>query len=82
MMKCKECEHCKMRSRANVKYAGYGTYGRGEFWCEHPDAAKLPLRAFGNSAPKFIGFGTVEKDSKLQMKTSPRWCPLRGKKNE
>lgn len=80
-MKCKECEYCKMRGRANVKYSGYGIYGRGEFWCEHPDTTKLPPRAFGRSAPSFIGFGTREKDSKPQIKTSPRWCPLRKEKN-
>ncbi len=80
-MKCKECEHCKMRGRANVKYSGNGMYGRGEFWCENPDTVKIPLNGFGNSAPGFIGFGTMEKDSKLQIKTSPRWCPLRKGKN-
>lgn len=78
-MKCKECEHCKMTSRANIKFAGggYGGYGRGEFFCEHPDVGKMHPRDFGNRAPGFIGFGTMEKESVVQIKTSPRWCPLR-----
>lgn len=75
MAKCKECEHCKMLSRANA-VAGY-IYGRGEFWCRNPETDKLPLKIFGSKAPGFIGFGTPEKESKIQVKTSPRWCPIR-----
>lgn len=28
----------------------------------------------------FIGFGTNTFESPLQLKTSPRWCPLKSKK--
>lgn len=34
----------------------------------------------GNQMPSFIGFGTPEYDTKLTVKTSPRWCPRRKKK--
>lgn len=83
MKRCKECKYCKMQARANVLYSGIGrAYGRGYFFCEHPETSKLPHGAFGNSAPGFIGFGTTDRESKLTVKTSPRWCPLRkaGKK--
>lgn len=78
-MKCRECEYCKMQRRANIKFAGHGHggYGRGEFYCEHPESHNLPLKSFGIKAPRFIDFGTCEKDTVVQIKTSPRWCPLR-----
>lgn len=76
--KCKECEHCKMLARAKSLYAGSGYfYGRGEFFCEHPETNKLPQNAFGRKMKGFIGFGTPERVSILQTKTSPRWCPKR-----
>lgn len=78
-MKCKDCKYCKMGHRANIKFAGggYGSYGRGVFFCEYPEVYKLPLKAFGNRAPRFISFGTCERETVVQIKTSPRWCPLR-----
>ena len=72
--KCRECDFCKMTTRANAKYSGYAIYGRGEFSCENPETKKLPRKAFGNKLEGFIGFGTPERESKLTLKTSPRWC--------
>ena len=34
-------------------------------------------KAFGNKVEGFIGFGTPERESKLTLKTSPRWCQKR-----
>ena len=78
-MECKECEYCQMTRRADIKFAraDYGSYGRGIFYCTHPDIQTMPVRAFGNRAPGFIEFGTMEKDSVVQIKTAPRWCPRR-----
>ncbi len=77
--KCSECDFCEMITRANAKFSKSGIYGRGEFFCENPETKKLPVKAFGNKAEGFIGFGTTEKESKLTLKTSPRWCPRRAK---
>ena len=76
-MNCRECEYCKMRSRADVTLAGNGIYGRGEFRCEHPETGKIPVKVFGNRMPGFIGFGTMDRRSVVQIKTHPRWCPLK-----
>ena len=75
--KCSECDFCKMTTRANAKFNKSGIYGRGEFFCENPETEKLPKKAFGNKMEGFIGFGTPERESKLTLKTSPRWCPKR-----
>lgn len=78
--RCKECQHCELRNRAEDKFAsGYG-YGRGYFFCENQETKRLPREAFGNQMPSFIGFGTPEYDTKLTVKTSPKWCPRRKKK--
>lgn len=45
MMKCREREYCKMTGRANINFAGHGSYRRGQFYCQHPDTDKLPVRA-------------------------------------
>ena len=77
--RCKECQHCELRNRAESKFAGRYGYGRGCFFCENQETKRLPREAFGNRMPSFIGFGTPEYDTKLTVKTSPRWCPRRNK---
>lgn len=71
--KCKYCEFCKDRGRAQSQC---GMLGRKEYWCVNPETKKLPISAFGNRASCFIGFGEHRSiDSPLQLKTAPRWCP-------
>lgn len=76
--RCKECQYCELHNRADSRFVGWHSYGRGYFFCENSETKKLPIKEFGNKMPGFIGFGTPEYDTKLKMKTSPRWCPLRG----
>ena len=79
--RCKECQHCKLKGRAESKFSGtYTGSGRGYFYCENPEAKKLPREAFGNQMPEFVGFGTPEYNTKLTTKTSPKWCPRRKKR--
>lgn len=78
--RCKECQHCELRNRAESKFTGGYGYGRGYFFCENQETKRLPREAFRNQMPSFIGFGTPEYDTKLTVKTSPRWCPRRKKK--
>lgn len=68
--KCTECAYCKMTHRA----AGWN--GRGNFYCTHPKAKKLPQEAFGHKDMCFICFGTAKADTQPTVKTRPRWCPL------
>ena len=75
--KCSECYYCKMHGRADTRYAGIGRsgYGRGNFFCEHPGAQNLKDNR-GLPKTAFIGYGTAESTTRLQLKTMPRWCPL------
>lgn len=69
-----------MRMVYSLKFTGGYGYGRGYFFCENQETKRLPREAFGNQMPSFIGFGTPEYETKLTVKTSPRWCPRRKKK--
>lgn len=75
--KCSECCYCKMRGRADAKFAGHGNagYGRGHFYCKHPAIKNMEDKR-GYPRQGFIGFGTTKHDSQVQIKTRPRWCPL------
>mgnify|MGYP004627224143 FL=1 len=72
--KCAECKHLKMNGRSNGTYY---SFGRGEYFCEHPEAKRLPTEAFGRKMERFVCFGTNEYETKPTIKTSPRWCPIR-----
>ena len=67
--KCTECEYLIMHHRSGGIYS---SYGRGEYCCEHPVSRRLPAKAFG----------TNERETRPTIKTAPRWCPKKGKKNE
>ena len=75
--KCTVCEFCKMKGRADSSFSGGYRYRRGRFFCENPETKNLPEKAFGNKMRSFIGFGTPEKETRLTVKKSPRWCPRR-----
>lgn len=66
--RCKECQHCELRNRAESKFTGGYGYGRGYFFCENQETKRLPREAFGNQMPSFIGFGTPEYETKLTVK--------------
>ena len=77
--KCTECKYLIMRHRSGGTYS---SYGRGEYFCEHPEAKTLPAKAFGNRTRCFVCFGTNERETKPTIRTTPRWGPEKGKKNE
>jgi len=81
--RCRECEYCKMISRANSTYRT--PFGRGHFYCVHPKTKEtryIEGRPIGFYTPRFIGYGTPERDTVLQVKTRPRWCPTKGDTDE
>ncbi len=74
---CGTCPHMRMIGRAR-RDGNNGGNPRGDCVCGHPDAEE----AFHRVCPRsprmagFIGFTPMGGD-KPQIKTSPRWCPLR-----
>lgn len=74
MIRCRECEFCKQFGRQN---SNRYTFGRKQYWCEHPLTNELDNKVFGNKAEGFIGFGENNYESSLVIKTTPRWCPIK-----
>ena len=69
---CRYCNDCKASGRARDTIQGHG---RKHYYCENEEAKKLPPEVFGNKAHRFIGYGENTWESKLAVKTAPRWCP-------
>lgn len=76
---CRTCYYMRLIGRANI--TGNNRYlkgPRGDCHCKHPEA----LAAFQKVCPRsprmagFIGF-TAPGENVPQIKTSPKWCPLR-----
>lgn len=73
MIKCSECSHCQQRGITPKSYiAGIRNFGRKKYWCG--------LAEIGTK--NFIAFGEYSDDSPIDIKTSPRWCPLRKCNNQ
>lgn len=73
--KCQGCQHL-------VAY--YSTHGgvRNLCYCEHPRMAKFFGEYGGrNREPGFVAF-SIAWSKNPDIKTSPRWCPLRHIGNE
>lgn len=78
MVKCIECKYCKQKGRT---LPSFKSFGRKKYYCDNSNARLI----IDGVLPKhncFIAFGEDTRDSLLQLKTSPRWCPLRNNKNE
>ena len=76
---CSECRHMKVTGRAKLTANSWGRKGpRGDCKCTHPDAEETFKRVCPRSPRMagFIGF-TAPGGNVPQIKTSPRWCPLR-----
>ena len=51
--------------------------------CKHPHIGNMKQSEFGNRLAGFIGFGDTTRESTLQLKTHPKWCPIeKVQKNE
>lgn len=77
--KCSGCEHMEMAYRARITMnQPYGQMPRGGCHCRHPKARETFMRVCPRSPriPGFIGFTKLGGDVP-DIKTSPRWCPLR-----
>lgn len=73
-MNCRECEHCKQIGRQKSQC---GILGRKTYYCENPKVYEFKNED-GYPINNFVGFGDMTLESPLQLKTSKRWCPLKG----
>lgn len=77
--KCQLCMYKQVWRTANLTANNRHLKGpRKSCCCSHPDTEEVIKRKFPKlcSAPGFICF-TEPGSSKLQIKTCPRWCPLK-----
>lgn len=68
MMKCKDCEYKSFLERK---------CGPNRYYCKHPEARF----ARSECEPTPLICKTERHSEELTIKTSPRWCPLRRKKD-
>ena len=81
---CRTCPFMELTGRAKMTANNRHTKGtRGDCMCKHPDALETFNRVCPRSPrlPGFIGF-TAPGENVPQIKTAPRWCPLRIKSRE
>ena len=71
--RCSICMYCENMGRSQVQSRNAG---RKHYYCTNPSAQTPSNRAKG-----FIAFGENTYGSHIQIKTSPRWCPLRENNN-
>lgn len=51
--RCKECQHCELRNRAESKFTGGYGYGRGYFFCRKSRNKEVAERSFWKSDAEF-----------------------------
>ncbi|MCG4526932.1 hypothetical protein [Intestinimonas massiliensis (ex Afouda et al. 2020)] len=75
---CRQCEYMKLIGRARITGNSLPEGPRGDCMCEHPKAVETFERVLPHSPrmAAFIGF-TKPGEEYPNIKTSPRWCPLR-----
>lgn len=73
-IKCRYCEHLQQQGRQKSQS---GQLGRKHYYCGNPAVKHLKDR-HGAPVYPFVGFGDMTVDSPLQLKTSKRWCPMKG----
>lgn len=81
-LKCKYCMYCRGLGRQESQK---GRLGRIRYFCANRrlDGVKDKHGYYiGGILGGFIGFGEHNYESPLAMKTTPRWCPLKGAKTE
>lgn len=76
-IECNNCEYCKALRRSQSQC---GRIGKKHFFCTHKKVLELPNESFGNKMREFIGFSQDRFYDRVNIKTSPRWCPRKGEK--
>lgn len=80
--RCRTCQYCTSYGRANYTANQRNGWPRKSYHCTHPEINKIPHKEFGNKMPGFINFGDCTKESPVQTKTTPKWCPIKRKEVE
>lgn len=76
---CRTCQYMSLIGWAKMTMNGWRDKGpRGDCMCGHPAALETFDRVcpYSPRMPGFIGY-TAPGENVPQIKTSPRWCPLR-----
>lgn len=73
-MACRECKYCEQTGRQQSQC---GRLGRKTYHCKNPKVYDL-RNEHGYPINNFIGYGDMTLESPLQLKTSKKWCPLKG----
>lgn len=73
-MKCSECKWCVVIGRNKGTYR---SYGMKSYFCKHPEVPEPDRRS--NRMKAFIAYGVNSAESPVNIKTAPRWCPLKNK---
>ncbi len=78
IIRCIDCPLMEISGYARITAANYSKRPRGNCFCKHPDAERVFKEYCPNSPrmPCFISF-TQTDSGKPDIKTSPRWCPLK-----
>lgn len=71
-MKCSECKWCVVIYRSN---GNRWSWGRKRYFCKHPEVSEPDRRS--NHMKAFIAFGINSAESPIDIRTAPRWCPLK-----
>lgn len=71
-MICKDCEHCKCRAPSAYGY-------KSAFYCNHPDQQYIEDFYKKNRVRNEFRFISMGICSVPDIKSSPRWCPLKKK---
>lgn len=76
-MKCSECRYMELSGYC-LSNGNNNSNPRGHCYCTHPKAEETFARVCPKSPrmPGFIGY-TAMGGTLPQIKTAPRWCPLR-----
>ena len=75
-MNCKECKYCKQIGRQQSQC---GQSGRKRYYCKNPKVYEMRDKD-GYPINRFVGYGDMTVESPLKLKTSKKWCPLKGEK--
>lgn len=74
-MKCKDCKDCLVKGRSNhIK----NLWGRKHYFCMNKKVLNMKDK-WGRPVYNFCGYGDNSYESPLQLKTTPRFCPIKNK---
>lgn len=71
--RCSICAYCRCIAQPSPRRS---VSFRKQYFCTHPALRDYPSSAFKDKRIGYIGHGDLTKESRLTLKTHPRWCPI------